>query len=104
MQERCDEYCDERNEWEEEERENVVPDKIRAWVAKILRIIIAEINAKADSTTKKKMLKGARAALAPEDFEVMVQDTVDELINDELNVLHPEEEESDEEVLGIIQG
>ena len=94
MRERCLEYCDARNEWEDEAR-TAVPDKLSAWVKKVLRIVVAEANAKLHAPTKKRMLVGARAAIINlADFDDIVSGAVDELANDELDeLMEPEEEE-----------
>ena len=62
MRDRCLDECEEREEWEDKERDTV-PQKLGEWVKKVLRLVVVEAGAKPDAVIKESMLKGARAAI-----------------------------------------
>ena len=90
MCERCLDYCEERDVWEDSQRA-AVPDKLAKWVKQVLRIVVAEANAKPNAATKESMLVGARAAIFDlADFEPDVSNAVEELTYELDDLAEPE--------------
>ena len=94
MRDRCLDVCDEREDWEDAERD-AMPNKLGEWVKKVLRLVVVEAGAKPDAVIKESMLKGARAAIVNfAAYNEAVQTALEALCEelDELN--EPEEEEA----------